>query len=175
MSTERERHGFCPECGNVLAIVPERTARYPSCSECNYVRYRNPTAGVAIVLRDSAGRVLMGRRASGSYAGLWCIPCGHVEWHEDIREAAVREFLEETGLVVETREVLAVHSNFHNPRQHTVGTWFAGIAVGGMLHPSDGEFTELAYLDPAAPPPLAFPTDALVLAELVRRAEAGLR
>ena len=67
---------------------------------------------------------------------------------------------------VDLGHVVAVHSNFHNPKQHTVGIWFAGTATGGVLRPVDGELTELAFADPAAPPPLAFPTDALVLAQL---------
>ena len=44
--------------------------------------------------------------------------------------------------------------------------------VGGELHPADGEFTEVGYFDPATPPPLAFPTDALVLANLASEAAA---
>jgi ADP-ribose pyrophosphatase YjhB (NUDIX family) len=122
--------------------------------------------GVAVIIRDEAGRVLMGRRAQGRYAGLWCIPCGRLEWDEDVREEAVREFLEETGLEVELDGVAAVHSNFHDPERQTVGIWFDGHVTGGHLHPADGELSELGYFDPAAPPPLAFPTDALVLREL---------
>jgi 8-oxo-dGTP diphosphatase len=139
------------------------------------VQYRNPAAGVAVIVLDDAGRVLLGERASGEWAGLWCIPCGYVEWHEDIREAAVREFEEETGLVVKLGEVFAVHSNFHNPKQHTVGTWFRGEVVGGELHPRDGELKQLAYVAPAEPPPLAFPTDELVLEELARERAAMRR
>jgi len=122
--------------------------------------------GVAVIIRDEAGRVLMGRRAQGRFAGLWCIPCGRLEWDEDVREEAVREFLEETGLEVELDGVAAVHSNFHDPERQTVGIWFDGHVTGGHLHPADGELSELGYFDPAAPPPLAFPTDALVLREL---------
>jgi ADP-ribose pyrophosphatase YjhB (NUDIX family) len=110
--------------------------------------------------------VLLGRRASGKYAGLWCIPCGYVEWGEDVRAAAARESLEETALLVTVGAILAVHSNFHNPELHTVGIWFAGEVAGGRPVPADGELSELAYFDPAAPPPLAFPTDALVLEQL---------
>jgi ADP-ribose pyrophosphatase YjhB (NUDIX family) len=121
---------------------------------------------VAIVVRDLEGRVLMGRRAYGTWAGLWCIPCGAVEWDEHVRGAAEREFLEETGLEVRTGQVIAVHSNFHQPERHSVGIWFAGEVVGGELGPGDGELTETAYFDPASPPELAFPTDALVLAQL---------
>jgi ADP-ribose pyrophosphatase YjhB (NUDIX family) len=121
---------------------------------------------VAVVVQDGEGRVLMGRRASGEYAGRWCIPCGYVEWGEDIREAAVREFLEETGLQMRLGEVVAVHSNFHNPKLLTVGTWFRGEVMGGEVHPADGEFDTLEWHHPAAPPDLAFPTDALVLSHL---------
>ncbi|MEO9253937.1 MAG: NUDIX domain-containing protein [Tepidiformaceae bacterium] len=121
---------------------------------------------MAVVLRDAEGRVLLGRRAHGTYAGLWCIPCGRLEWDEDVRAGAVRELLEETGLVVSTDEVLAVHSNFHDSERQTVGIWFEGARLSGELHPADGEMSELRYFDPATPPPLAFPTDELVLAQL---------
>lgn len=164
MSAQAPVYRFCPLCGETLAR-DERDA-YSRCPACGFVHYRNPVAGVAVVIRDAAGRVLMGERSTGDWAGLWCIPCGYVEWHEDIRDAAVREFEEETGLLVQLGDVIAVHSNFHNPKQHTVGTWFAGEVIGGELYPRDGELAQLAYVDPADPPPLAFPTDALVLEQL---------
>ena len=158
--------GFCPDCGQALFGDVRGGNRYARCTNCGYIRYRNPIVGVAVIIHDDAGRVLLGRRAKGAYEGLWCVPCGYVEWHEDVRDAARREFAEETGLVVELEGVVAVHSNFHNAKQHTVGIWFAGVAVGGNLHPTDGELSELGYFDAGAPPALAFPTDALVLADL---------
>ena len=127
---------------------------------------RYPCVGVAVIIRDGTGRVLMGRRARGRYEGLWCIPCGRLEWDEDVRAGALRELLEETGLEARITGIAAVHSNFHNPEDHSVGIWFAGEVTGGRLYPADGEFTEVAYFEPGAPPDLAFPTDALVLGEL---------
>ena len=109
----------------------------PSCESCGFVHFRNPAVGVAVVVLDDAGRVLLGRRSAGGNVGEWCIPCGYVEWGEDIRDAARREFQEETGLEVQIGEVCAVHSNFHNAASLTVGVWFYGIIVGGEVQASD--------------------------------------
>jgi ADP-ribose pyrophosphatase YjhB (NUDIX family) len=120
--------------------------------------------GVAVIVRRGA-EVLLGRR-SGSYRGQWCIPCGYVEWDEDVREAARREFEEETGLLVRISGVYAVYTNTHNPRLHTVGIWFEGIVAGGSAVAGD-DLDEIRYfgLDDL-PDALAFPTDRLVLDRL---------
>jgi len=136
------------------------------------VLYLNPAVGVAVVVRRG-DEILWGRRKGGPYQGAWCIPCGYVEWGEDIRAAAVREFQEETGLMVELKEVLAVHSNFHDPERLTVGVWFAGEVAGGDL--KAGDDLDAAWFFPleTPPAPLAFPTDALVVEELRGKREKG--
>lgn len=165
------RFHFCPNCGERLTTAVRGGRERPVCAECGFVQYRNPVVGVAVVVQDDQGRVLMGKRAAGPSAGAWCIPCGYVEWGEEVREAARREFEEETGLHVVVGRVIAVHSNFHNPDLLTVGIWFEGHVAGGELHPADGEFSELRFVEPATPPsPLAFPTDALVLEQLAGEA-----
>ena len=120
-----------------------------------------------MVLLDGQ-RILLGRRSRGAYQGHWCIPCGYVEWGEDVREAARREFLEETGLEVELGPVYTVHSNFHNPESLTVGIWFRGSVCGGALRAADDlDAVQYFPLDDL-PEPLAFPTDLLVLEQLRR-------
>ncbi len=139
-----------------------------ACPSCGFIHYRNPTVGVAAVIVDH-GRILLGRRAShSSYPGAWCIPCGHVEWDEDVREAARRECREETGLDVRVGEVVAVHSNFHNPAQHTVGVWFRCEIEGGTLRAGDDLDLVAWFPLNDLPEPLAFPTDRIVL-EALRR------
>jgi len=162
---------YCPRCGAPLSTRDRGGRQRPACTACGYIVYRNPAVGVAVVLLD-AGRILMGRRSRGVYKAMWCIPCGYVEWGEDIREAAHREFLEETGLEVEVGEVYAVHSNFHDPQSLTVGIWFRGAPTGGNLEAGD-DLDQVGYFPlEALPQPRAFPTDLLVLEQLRRESRA---
>jgi len=156
---------YCGRCGGRLAAPT--TGVHRRCLGCGQTSYRNPTVGVAVVLVEGDS-ILLGRRVGGPRVGLWCIPCGHVDWDEDIREAARREMEEETGLAVEIGEVCAVHSNFHDRAHQTVGVWFHGRVVGGALEAGD-DLDRVGYFPLRAPPPLAFLTDATVIADLARR------
>ncbi len=157
---------FCPHCATALQRRTVGDVERAVCPACGFVQYRNPVVGVAVIVLDGT-TVLLGRRA-GSYQGQWCLPCGYVEWDEDIRDAARREYREETGLDVRLGAVYAVHSNFHNPRQHTVGVWFLGDVVGGEPHASDDLDAVRFFPLDALPDDLAFPTDRLVLERLRR-------
>ena len=66
--------------------------------------------GAVIVERDYAGRerVLLVKRAHPPLQAQWSIPGGVLEVGELVREAAIREAREETGLVIEPGELLGV-------------------------------------------------------------------
>jgi ADP-ribose pyrophosphatase YjhB (NUDIX family) len=160
----KQRFFYCPRCGGGLSYKGDGERPRLTCGECGYIFYENPVAGVAAVVLDHGGKVLLGRRR-GSYRGRWCIPCGYVEYDEDVYAAAVREFREETGLEIKITGICAVKSNFHNPDAHTVGIWFWAGVTGGELRPG-GDLDRLGFFHPDDLPPLAFPTDLAVIGEI---------
>ena len=66
-----------------------------------------PFVGVGAIIVDD-GRVLLVKRGHAPLAGEWSVPGGVLELGETVREGVVREVLEETGLTVETLELLGV-------------------------------------------------------------------
>ena len=126
-----------------------------------------PVVGVAIIVIDQKDHILLGKRAHGWGKGLWCIPCGKVEWGEEIREAAERELREETGLTAKAGPVVAVHSNFHDPEHLSVGIWFTGENIQGEAKTLDSELATLEWFPLSQTPELCYPTDRLVIKQLL--------
>ncbi len=157
---------FCPRCGTPLEPFHDGERARKRCPACGWVRYRNPTVGVAVILLTEEG-LWLGRRREGG----WCIPCGHVEWDESIEEAARREMREELGVEVELVGLFAVHSNFHDPDHHTVGVWYLGRLTGEARPRPGGDLVEVRSFPLEALPPLRFPTDERVVATLRARKE----
>lgn len=97
----------------------------------------HPIIGVGAVIIEN-GRVLLAKRAHPPIAGHWSIPGGALEVGELVREAAVREAREETGLIVEPGELLGVFDRvLRDPEQrvqyHYVLIDFLCRPIGGEL------------------------------------------
>jgi 8-oxo-dGTP diphosphatase len=67
-----------------------------------------PLVGVGAIIIENGGVVLV-KRGHPPLAGEWSIPGGVLEVGETVREAAVREAREETGLEVVVEELLGVY------------------------------------------------------------------
>lgn len=126
-----------------------------------------------LILRDAAGRVLLGRRAGVVYgAGLWGLPGGHVERGEGLAEAAVRETGEEVGLRVNPADLRFLGVSRYD-LQGVMGADFFFLAERweGTPHLTP-EVSEIAWFLPDALPPDVLPWLPGVLAAHLLR---GLR
>ena len=77
-----------------------------------------PLVGVGAIIIE-AGRVVLVKRGHPPLAGEWSIPGGVLEVGETLREAAVREALEETGLKVEPAICLASSTAYYPTKPGT--------------------------------------------------------
>ena len=96
-----------------------------------------PLVGVGAIIIEDA-RVLLVKRAHPPLQAQWSIPGGVLEVGELIREAAIREAREETGLIVDPVELLGVYDRIlRNPERrvqyHYVLIDFLCRKVGGEL------------------------------------------
>lgn len=89
------------------------------------------TAGIGLVLPDQ-GRILLVQH-SASYGGTWSIPKGHVDYGETLREAAVRELLEETGIVLPEERLIGPPLPTYNKRKRLF-VWLINASRMGLPH-----------------------------------------
>jgi ADP-ribose pyrophosphatase YjhB (NUDIX family) len=120
-----------------------------------------PLVGVgAIIIEDS--RVLLVKRAHPPLQAQWSIPGGVLEVGEMIREAAVREAREETGLIVEPADLLGVYDRVLRAegrvQYHYVLIDFLCRRLGGELQAAD-DAAEVRWFTREELPPLKLAPD----------------
>ncbi|GIG59859.1 NUDIX hydrolase [Longispora fulva] len=108
--------------------------------------------GARCVLRDDRGRILLIKRSDN---GLWAVPAGGMELGDSVRECAVREVWEETGLTPTALTPIAILSgaDFTGTNQwgHTYQfhiTVFLATAWTGELVTQTDESTDAGWFDP---------------------------
>jgi 8-oxo-dGTP diphosphatase len=118
---------------------------------------------VAVVLQpvrldDGRTGILVIRRDIEPFRGELALPGGFIETGESWREAAIREFSEETGLQARTDEVrlFDVHSSFNGFSLLVFG--LLPIRPASSLPPSSARAEVTEYLVQTEPIKLCFPT-----------------
>lgn len=75
-----------------------------------YEKKKNTRAGVyGLLIRDK--ELLMIKKARGPYKGKFDLPGGKIEENESLAEALKREVIEETGLMIEVKDFIAVNES----------------------------------------------------------------
>ena len=73
----------------------------------------SPSISVDAVLIVADRVLVIKRSAAMSNAGLWCLPCGFMDWNEIPLDACIRELYEETG--VDVREAVIINADYQRP------------------------------------------------------------
>jgi 8-oxo-dGTP diphosphatase len=111
-----------------------------------------PVVGVlAVVLRGE--RALVVRRANPPLPGRWGFPGGVLELGETVAEGAMRELVEETGVIAEPAGVLTVIDTIDHDTTGRVRYHYALVAVRGVWRSGEGvagdDADEVAWLSRA--------------------------
>lgn len=163
---ELVRH--CSRCGTrlVLGPLPAEERDRLSCPRCGFIAYLNPRMVVTTIPVTESGDVILLRRGIEPGYGSWAQPGGFLEIDETAQEGAVRETLEETGLVVEPTSVVGLYSR---PQAAIVVVAWEARIVGGEFRTSP-ESLEIRPFAPAAIPwpRIAFQTTTWALQDWLR-------
>ncbi len=115
-----------------------------------------PVVGVGVVVWKD-GRALLIRRGKSPMRGRWSLPGGRQELGETVREAAVREVREETGVEIRLGALLDVVDTIRRDEsgavtlQYTLVDFDADWTAGEPTAASDAEQAEWADPDDLAP------------------------
>ena len=115
--------------------------------------YPRPMVTVdAIVFRyiEDHLHVLMIKRGQEPYADCWAFPGGFMEMNETLKEAAIRELEEETGIRgVELIQIGAFDRVDRDPRGRNIGVAFTGIVREAIEEAKAGDDAAEAAWMPA--------------------------
>jgi len=152
---------FCLRCGSTLENRELFGAHRPVCPACGWTYFEDPKVAVGVLVEQDS-KVLLVKRVNEPMPGCWSIPAGFMDAHEDPRQAAERECLEETGLVACAGAVTAVIGRREHPKGADIVIAFQARIVGGQLHAGD-DAGEVAFFSRDSLPPLAFRATRIVL------------
>ena len=122
----------CCRCGGLLVYgpVPGEDRERHSCTVCGQVTYVNPRLVVTTLPVTHDDELVLIRRAIPPGYGTWAQPGGFLEADETVIQGAVRETLEETGLVVEPSGIVGIYSR---PQAAVVVIAYQAAIVGGRM------------------------------------------
>jgi ADP-ribose pyrophosphatase YjhB (NUDIX family) len=104
------------------------------------------TGGVRVIIPDAEGRILLVRQHHEG-RDIWMAPGGGIEDGENSRDAAIREVLEETGLIIHVGRLLW-HVEEASERGQRFVNFFLGKVIGGQPElGSDPELGDDQVLD----------------------------
>ena len=105
---------FCDQCGFVLSTKYKEGIHRPYCKQCDSIKFIDPKIAVLSVA-SMQNEIVLVKRSNPPYQGKWSFPAGFVDRGENIKDATIREFREETGLNAQVDKLLGVYSEKNDP------------------------------------------------------------
>lgn len=93
-----------------------------------------------VVIKDN--KVLLARHTYGSGNGKLIVPGGYVDFGETPQDALRREYMEETGVVVEPKDIIGIRFNTHD--------WYIAFNaeyISGEARSDGDENSEVLWID----------------------------
>jgi ADP-ribose pyrophosphatase YjhB (NUDIX family) len=165
---------YCSRCGGALrlGLMAHEDRERLACDACGFIAYVNPRLVVTTLPITDRGEVLLLRRGIEPGRGLWAQPGGFMEIDETVHDGAVRETLEETGLLVEPGHILGLYSR---PEAAIVVVAFEARIVGGEPRQTPEALEIRPFMPAAIPwPKIAFRTTEWALRDWIRRVRPDL-
>jgi 8-oxo-dGTP diphosphatase len=154
---------YCPRCGTTLEVQLHSGKLRPACPNCAWVYFPDPKVAVAVLIQQNQ-QVLLVQRMFDPQKGSWTLPSGFVDAGEDPKQAAKRECLEETGLVIRDIQLLDVLFSQEHPRGASILILYRAEIETGELKGGD-DANQAVFFDPHHLPPLAFASTYLILSK----------
>lgn len=126
---------YCSRCGAELrhGVVEGEDRHRSSCPSCGHIAYVNPRLVVTTLPVTDDGRLILLRRGIEPGLGAWAQPGGFLEVDESVGEAALRETLEETGLIIAPGEIVGLYTRLEAA---VVVLVIEARVVGGVAAPT---------------------------------------
>ena len=165
----------CSRCGGRLTLgpLPGEDRDRLHCVDCGHVAYLNPRLVVTTLPITNDGEIVLIRRGFEPGRGLWAQPGGFLEIDETPTEGAIRETLEETGLIVVPTEIVGLYARLEAA---VIVLVYESELVGGEASVSP-EALEVRAFAPSALPwsEIAFRTTYWALVDWLARRRPELR
>lgn len=119
---------------------------------------------VLFTFEDQQLKVLLVRRATPPFEGLWAFPGGFLEKDEELEECAARELKEETGLTgARLKQYGAVATKGRDPRGRSISVIFFGAVSAEVSKPQPADDADEAVYHPVKRRPrLAFDHETII-------------
>jgi 8-oxo-dGTP diphosphatase len=104
------------------------------CTDCDFVHWDNPKPVTATLIALDSGLVLV-KRKYAPFIGDWCLPGGFIESTEHPADAAAREVLEETGLIIESPRLVEAGTPGHGI--NVIILFYVAAPSGGKMEAGD--------------------------------------